>query len=62
MGVTATNPAGPDDGRDNGTTTPPLHESQARLPLPPGKSYRGCIGTGEDFIEEARAELEPLML
>jgi hypothetical protein len=62
MGVTATGLTGPDDGKDNGTTTTPLHESQAKLPLPPGKSYRGCIGTGEDFIELARAELEPLML
>ena len=61
MGVTATNPTGPDDGKDNGTTTP-LHESQAKLPLPPGKSYRGCVGTGEDFMELARAEIEPLML
>jgi hypothetical protein len=62
MGVTATNPTGPKDGKDNGTATKMLHESQAKLQLPPGKSYRGCIGTGEDFIEEARAELEPLML
>ena len=62
MGVTATHPAGPRDGKHNGTDAKPLHESQANLPLPPGKSYRGCIGTGEDFIEAARAELEPLML
>lgn len=62
MGSTATKPAGLEEGKDNGTTTTPLHESQAKLPLPPGKSYRGCIGTGEDFIELARAELEPLML
>ena len=37
MGVTATSLTGPHDGKDNGTATTPLHESQARLPLPPGK-------------------------
>ena len=65
MGSTATQQAGPIEGHQNSTSTSPpslLHETQAKLTLPPGKSYRGCVGTGEDFISLARAELEPLML
>jgi len=30
--------------------------------LPPLKTYGGCIGTGEDFIAQARADMEPLFL
>eukprot|EP00039_Didymoeca_costata_P019413 m.337443 g.337443 ORF g.337443 m.337443 type:complete len:712 (-) comp18135_c0_seq1:199-2334(-) len=38
-----------------------LHASQ-KVHLPPGKSFKGCLGTGEGFMEGARSDLEPLFL
>eukprot|EP00051_Salpingoeca_urceolata_P011653 m.144696 g.144696 ORF g.144696 m.144696 type:complete len:710 (-) comp17202_c0_seq1:136-2265(-) len=35
---------------------------EQKLRVPPGKHYKGCTGTGELFVELARASLEPLFL
>ena len=45
-------------------TTEPLPELDERLKarLPPGKTFKGCLGTGEAFVELARDDLEPLFL
>lgn len=44
-----------------GPSTYELHPDQ-QAALPPLKSYAGCVGTGEDFVTQAREDIEPLFL
>jgi hypothetical protein len=47
--------------RQNDTYNGTLPELSPKLQSA-GKSYRGCIGAGEEFVETSRADLEPLLL